>query len=57
MAIAQLVTRKVEQFDKKGNSFSSESFMGGSLVFKESDLTDFQKAVINFYRKKGVKAT
>jgi hypothetical protein len=57
MAIAELVTRKVEQFDKKGNSFSSESFMGGSLVFKESDLTDFQKSVINFYRKKGVKAT
>lgn len=57
MCIAELVNRKVEQFDKKGNSFSSESFMGGSLVFKESDLTDFMKDVINFYRKKGIKNT
>lgn len=57
MVIAELVNRKMEQFDKKGNSFSSESFMGGSLVFRESDLTDFMKDVINYYRKKGIKNT
>jgi len=52
MAIAELVSKKYEQFDKKGNSFSSEAFMGGSLVFKDSDITETMKDVIEIYKKK-----
>jgi hypothetical protein len=53
MAIAEVVSRKYEQFDKKGESFSSEAFLGGSLVMKESDFTDYFNSVLHFYRKKG----
>jgi len=53
MAISELVSKKYESFDKKGNSFSSEAFMGGSLVFKDSDITEFMKMVLDNYRKKG----
>lgn len=57
MAICQVVARKHDEADKAGETFSSEAFLGGSLVIKDSDLTDFAKDVINHYRRKGPKAT
>jgi hypothetical protein len=56
MAIAELVTRKIESFDKeKGGAFSSEAFIGGSMVFKEEDETEYVKNIIDYYHKKGPK--
>lgn len=53
MAIAEIVQKKYVQFDKKGETYSSEAFFGGSLVFKDSDLTDYTNQVINTYKRKG----
>jgi hypothetical protein len=57
IAIAQVVSRKHEEADKAGETFSSEAFLGGSLVIRESDLTGFAQDVINNYKKKGSKHT
>lgn len=57
LAISEIVSKKYNQFDKNEESHSSEAFIGGSLVVREEDLTDFASDVINFYNKKGPKAT
>jgi hypothetical protein len=54
MLIAEIVLRKYEEFDKgKGGTVDSESFIGGSIVIRDSDVTDTGNIIINHYKKKG----
>ena len=55
MAVAEVVQKKYVQFDKKTESFSSETFTGGSLMVQDKEMTDFARDVIWKYRKKGLR--